>query len=320
MKLIEFSRLKTFSLPAFLICCLLLTSQSCYESSAHHEVQKFSWEYPPVLTATDNLLAHSIDTFFQHRAKKAGLNGSVLVAQNGRVIYQHTFGFLNYFSKELLTDSSTFQLASVTKPFTATAVLLLHKRKSLNIDDEVAKYIKDFPYKNITIRQLLNHRSGLANYIYLFDTLKLAAGSFITNQDVVNYFVQHKPALQATPGHKFQYCNTNYALLAYIVELVSGQPFKDFLSENIFIPSHMYHTYVRNVSDTIKHVNQTIAYTGAHWSRVSDVLYDGVSGDKGIYTTAMDLYLFDQALNHQLLLDKELLAESYKGYSYEKPG
>lgn len=304
----------------FLFLWLLLPALSCNESSARHDAQKYVWEHPEPLNAADTLLAYRVDTFFQHRVKHAGLNGAVLVAHNGKIIYQNRFGFSDYKQKSLLTDSATFQLASVSKPLTATAILILHERKQLSIDEPVSKYIKGFPYENITVRELLNHRSGLANYIYLFDTMKLRKDSFITNQDVVNYFVEFKPALQATPGHRFQYCNTNYALLAYIVEVVSGQLFPVFMEENIFTPAHMHHTYVRDMSNAGGHHNQTLGYMGTQWTRVEDVPYDGVTGDKGIYTTTWDLYLFDQALNHGVLLNAALLDEAYKGYSYEKPG
>lgn len=298
----------------------MVVSTSCNESNARYQNQQYAWEQMQPLSDSDLLLAHRIDTFFQHKAKRAGLNGAVLVAQHGKILYQKNFGYLQYAGKKSLSDSSSFQLASVSKPFTATAILQLQEKGRLKIDDPVAKYIEQFPYEQITIRHLLNHRSGLLNYIYLFDTMKLDAGTFINNQDVVNYFIRQQPPLQSVPGHHFQYCNTNYALLAHVVELVSGQSFGSYLSENIFKPAHMYHTYLRDVTDTVPNLNQSVAYEGSKWTKVGDVPYDGVAGDKGIYSTTTDLFLFDQALNHGLLLPKELLDEAYKGYSYEKPG
>lgn len=295
--------------------------QSCSETSANRRVDSsYTWEQPVQLNTRERALAHSVDTFFQHKVHKAGLNACVLVAEGGKVIYKNSFGYEDYSRKTKLSDSSEFQLASVSKPFTATAILLLNEQGKLNINDPVAKYIDGFPYEEITIKTLLNHRSGLPNYLYLFDTLKLPADSFISNIDVVNYFVRNKPPLQATPNHKFQYCNSNYALLAYIVEKVSGEHFKDFMQENIFQPSHMSDTYVRDVFDSTQHHHETKGYVGSKWVKVSAVPYDGVLGDKGVYTTSWDLYLFDQALNNGLLLGKETLASAYTGYSYEKPG
>ncbi len=303
-----------------LILSLLIVASSCNESAARYQNKQYAWEQIVPLDATDRQLAHRIDTFFQHKAKRGGFNGTVLVAQHGKILYKQHFGYLNYPRKILLTDSSAFQLASASKPFTATAILQLQEKGRLHIDDPVSAYIKDFPYDSITIRHLLNHRSGLLNYIYLFDTMKLDAGTYISNQDVVNYFIRDKPPLQSVPGHHFQYCNTNYALLARLVEIASGQSFGNYLTEHIFYPAHMYHTYLRDVTDTIPSRNQCTAYEGSRWTEVGDVPYDGVAGDKGIYTTAADLYFFDQALNHGLLLGQELLDEAYKGYSFEKPG
>lgn len=311
---------KASSFSVTLAVLLLFSTQSCNETSAHYSRQQFSWEQRQPLTDAEWLMADKIDTFFENKAKRSGFNGNVLVARNGKVLYQHSFGFSNYPSRQLLTDSSTFQLASASKPFTATAILILQQKRKLQIDDPVAGYISGFPYKTITIRELLNHRSGLANYIYLFDTLKRTRSGFITNREVVDYFIQKQPPLQFTPGRKFQYCNTNYALLAYLIEKISGQKFKEFVAQNIFLPAHMYHTYLYDTTDTVHRPDQTLAYAGSNWNRVEVVPYDGVAGDKGIYSTADDLFRFDQALNHGLLLSPQLLKEAYTGYSFEKPG
>jgi CubicO group peptidase (beta-lactamase class C family) len=101
---------------------------------------------------------------------------------------------------------------------------------------------------------------------------------------------------------------------------VSGREFSEFISENIFIPCHMYHSRARSAADSTIVSNLALSYMGTKWERIGEVPYDGVMGDKGIFTTTYDLYLFDQALNHGLLLHEETLAEAYKGYSYEKPG
>jgi CubicO group peptidase (beta-lactamase class C family) len=250
--------------------------------------------------------------------KHAGFNGSVLVSDSGKIIYQNCFGYVNYGTKSRINDSSTFQLASTTKPFTATGILMLYEKGKIDLDKSVSEYLEGFPYDSITVRMLLNHRSGLPNYIYLFDSVKIPADSFISNKQVLDFFIDNQPSLQAVPGHHFQYCNSNYVLLALIIEKVSGRSYSQFLEENIFLPSHMHHTFVNNPNSAMS--NQTLAYHGIGWSRVPFVATDGVLGDKGIYSTPYDLFLFDQALNHHLLLKEETLIEAYKGYSYEKAG
>ena len=302
----------------FFLC--MQSSCSQIQSSTAANAEKYKWETQDSLSKDETGLAYRIDTFFNHKVKHSALNGSVLVAEHGHVIYQNSFGFSDYGKKRMLNDSSTFELASVSKPFTATAILILVEEGKMKLDDKVSKYIPRFPYDSITIQMLLSHRSGLSNYIYLFDTMKMAADSFITNQDVVNYFIENVPPLQWTPGRHFQYCNSNYALLASIITIVSGDSYADFLQKNIFSVAHMHHTYVRDVFSNEVYANQTKDYRGARWEKVSNVPYDGVDGDKGIYSTPWDLYLFDQALNQGLILKKKTLDEAYKGYSYEKAG
>lgn len=284
------------------------------------ESELYPWEKSVELSKSEQSLVNSIDTFFKNKVKKAGFNGSVLVADHGKIIYQNSFGYARFESKKSLTDSSQFQLASASKPFTATAVLILRDKDELNLDDPVSKYLDGFPYDSITVRMLLSHRSGLGNYVYLFDSLRIPADSFISNQQVLDYFIRNKPPLQSSPGHHFEYCNTNYALLALIIEKVSGESYSQFMNENIFRPCHMHYTFVCNAKDDQVSPNKTFDYKGSHWSRLPAVPYDGVVGDKGIYSTPYDLFLFDQALDHGLLLKKETLDEAYKGYSYEKPG
>jgi CubicO group peptidase (beta-lactamase class C family) len=200
------------------LCLVSFIFPSCNHGSAGSTPsgQIYAWEESVTLSAKEELLKENIDTFFQHKVQRAGLNGCVLVAAEGKILYRNCFGYGNYAAKAKLSDSSVFQLASVSKPFTATAVLLLSERGQLKLDEPVSTYLDAFPYPAITVRMLLNHRSGLMNYIYLFDTLKHQA-KWYSNEDVVNYFAQQKPPLQARPNSKFQYCNTNYALLASIV-------------------------------------------------------------------------------------------------------
>jgi CubicO group peptidase (beta-lactamase class C family) len=296
---------------------------SCSNSDGGHskaEAEKFPWEDSVALSTSEIRLASDIDTFFQNKVRQTGFNGSVLVAREGRVVYRNTFGIADRKTNSPLTDSSQFQIASVTKPFTATAILQLYEKKKLLLDDPVNRYLKDFPYDSVTIRMLLSHRSGLPNYIYLLDTLKLPADSFLTNRMIAEYFAEKRPPLQATPGRRFQYSNSNYAVLALLIEKVSGQSYREYLQRNIFHRCHMYHTFVRDVRSEATPLNQTQGYYGRDWNPVPPVIYDGVAGDKGIYSTPYDLFLFDQALNHGLLLKEETLAEAYRGYSYEKPG
>lgn len=305
---------------AVVIAAVIASCSNADGGQTKEEAEKFPWEDSVALSTSELRLASDIDTFFQNKVRQTGFNGSVLVARKGRVVYRNTFGIADRKTNSPLTDSSQFQIASVTKPFTATAILQLYENNKLLLDDPVNRYLKDFPYDSVTIRMLLNHRSGLPNYIYLLDTLKLPADSFLTNRMIAEYFAEKRPPLQATPGRRFQYSNSNYAVLALLIETVSGQPYHEYLRQNIFDRCHMYHTFVQDARSEVISLNQTQGYIGRDWNPVPPVIYDGVSGDKGIYSTPYDLFLFDQSLNHGLLLKEETLAEAYRGYSYEKPG
>ncbi|MCY7410455.1 MAG: beta-lactamase family protein [Chitinophagales bacterium] len=303
------------------ILCLWIVS--CTHSSKQNLAfvdQLFDWEKKTELSKNQINLAQSIDTFFKSKVKHTGFNGCVLVVQKGSVIYNNYFGYADYKLKKVFNDSSAFQLASVSKPFTATAIMILYEEGKLSIDDPVKKYIKGFPYDSITVKMLLNHRSGLQNYLYVFDTIKIPADSFITNQTVAEYFIKNKPALQATPGKHFAYCNTNYALLALVIEKVSGESYAQFIHNKIFVAAHMKHSFVSDAFDEESFQNHVADYQGSQWKQVPKALADGVLGDKGVYASCYDLYLFDQALNHEILLKQSTLDLIYKGYSYEKPG
>ncbi|MCK5077586.1 MAG: serine hydrolase, partial [Calditrichia bacterium] len=155
-----------------------------------------------------------LDSFFTARNKMGLFNGAVLFAEYGEIVYENAFGFADFRKKDSMKVSDAFQLASVTKPLTAAAVLMLHDKKSLSIYDNVKKYIPDFPYEGISIKLLLTHRSGLPNYMYFADKHWPSRRKTIANTDVINLMKEFKPAIYYIPDYRYNYSNTNYALLA----------------------------------------------------------------------------------------------------------
>ncbi len=283
----------------------------------HHSIKRNKIN---ALTEEEKLKKYRLDTLFKSRAINREFNGSVLVAQNGKILYKACFGYSVYEDKTPIKFSTQFQIASTSKPFTATAIMLLKEKGLLNYTDDVKKYFPDFPYSGISIKLLLNHRSGLGNYIYFMENDFPDEGKFISNEMVLNYILKKKPTLYSKPDKKFEYNNTNYVLLALIVEKISGKPFPKFMKEEIFDKCGMKNTWVKTSSDTIFKSNQTIGYFKKEWERYKLNFADGVYGDKNIFSTAVDLYRFENAINDYMLLKKETLAEAYKGYSTEKPG
>jgi CubicO group peptidase (beta-lactamase class C family) len=263
-----------------------------------------------------------LDVLFKKR-EKAGFNACVLVSQRGQIIYQKAFGFSNLKAKTPLTLDSEFQLASASKPLTAAAILLLKDQGKLKLTDTIQQFFPDFPYPHITILQLLNHRSGLANYIYFCepfcDDNNCYNGKVFDNASMLNIINNTKPELYAKPNKKFEYCNTNYALLALIIEKVSHKNYATFMKEEIFIPLGMNHSHVADVIVKNTVPNKTIGHTPS--GKAEDEEYaDAVLGDKGIYSTVGDLFKFNKALYSEKLLKRNTIEEAYTGYSNEHKG
>lgn len=278
------------------------------------DIKKIS--YVDTNKATYRKVIKSLDSFYAIQTR-LGFNGSVLIGHEGKVLYERYFGKANKTTSLPLGPKTASQLASTSKPFTATAVLWLHQNKYLNIDEPVAKYLKGFPYPNITITMLLNHRTGLPDYTKM-GTAIWKSKADMYNIDLLNYINTRKPRLGFTPNTKFQYSNTNYALLACIVEEVAKMPFKQFMKEMIFEPLGMNDTYVFDPADGLK-ASSTISYR-ANFSLFENTFQDGIYGDKGIYSTPQDMYRWDQSFYNYTLLNEKTLRMAYNGYSNETVG
>lgn len=262
-------------------------------------------------------LYNSLDTFFTNRSVLNGFSGSVLISLRGEPIYEKCFGYCDYRNKDLLTDTNSFQLASVSKTLTATAVLWCAEHRLLQLDDSLQKFLPLFPYAGIRVKDLLCHRSGLPNYLY-FCSGKCKKNEFLTNATVIDMMYREKPAVYALPDRKFEYCNTNYLLLATIVEKVSGQRFKDFMAETFFKPLGMSHSFIYDYTDSSDR-KIAISYN-SKWQIQYDDCFDGVVGDKGCYSTVHDMFLWDKAFYTGQLLSQAMMQEAYRPRSFEHPG
>ncbi len=233
-------------------------------------------------------------------------NGSVLIGFKDYILYQNAMGLASLRQRNLLTEETPFQLASVSKSFTALSVLLLVQEGCINLDDPLKSYIPEFPYAGITIRHLLNHTSGVPNYIGLAAG-KWQDGAIRTNEDMLELLVRYKLPLRFKPGSRFQYSNTGYALLALLVEKVSGIAFHAFLKNRIFEPLGMENTFAytrleweaREVA--IGHRGKTPAAEVPWPDPLDDVL-----GDKSIYSTPADLFKYRLAWTSDVLLSDSL--------------
>jgi CubicO group peptidase (beta-lactamase class C family) len=272
-----------------------------------------------------NKRAELMDQFLTGQMEHFRFNGNVLVAENGEVIFQKSYGFADFDTKRLLNDSSVFELASVSKQFTATAILLLKDKGKLQLTDSLRQYFPELPYSNITIWHMLTHTSGLPDYEEAMNN-KWDRSKVAFNKDMIAFLANEKPAVLFAPGTRWTYSNTAYAILASIVEKISGQTFKDFLAVNIFKPLDMQHSRIYNTRRSLKDTIPNYAY-GYGYSdslkkyilpdsdpNASFVIYlDGIQGDGVVNSTTGDLLKWDRAVKNHTLLSATTQAEMLKG-------
>jgi CubicO group peptidase (beta-lactamase class C family) len=263
-------------------------------------------------------LIRKLDSFYR-REVNSGFNGSVLVGYKGKIMYERYFGYCDKGNGTLLCAQNPSQLASTSKPFTATAVLWLHQNKYLNIDQPVQKYLKDFPYPDITITMLLNQRSGLPDYTKMGNRF-WKTNEPMYNEDLLQILAKYKPSLNSRPNTRFEYSNTNYAMLARLIEEVAAMPYKQFMKEFIFEPLGMKNTFVYDPADRGLYAAQLTQSYKYNWTIFAETNEDGVYGDKGIYSTVEDMYRWDQSFYNHVLLNEKTLKMAYTGYSNEKAG
>lgn len=290
------------------------------EGTGFHESAKKNISVPLLYDTTSaqaRTIINELDDYY-HKQARAGFNGSILIGYKGKVVYERYFGYSNREQRMDLNVNSSSQLASVSKTLTGTAVLYLYQRKYLNIDDPVQHYLPNFPYPNITLRMLLCHRSGLPDYTKWVPEYRKDQRTLITNAQMLQMMAQYKPALEFKPNARFTYCNTNYAVLASVIEKVTEMNYRDFMRTYIFEPLGMQHTFVYDPAKGLP-AEATISYK-YNWFREPDMFADGVYGDKGTYSTPEDLYRFDQSFYQNKLLSNETIELAYGPCSFERPG
>jgi CubicO group peptidase (beta-lactamase class C family) len=260
-----------------------------------------------------------IDAFMQQLHKKSAFNGNVLVAKKGKILYEGSFGWANHLTRDSLKLDSKFELASVSKTMTGTAIMQLWEQGKIKLDQDVRDFYPNFPYQGVTIRLLLTHRSGMMNYVYFVDGLyrkqHLNQKKGITNQEVMALIAQYKPAPFNKPNVRFLYNNSNYMVLGSIIEKVAGVPYAQYMQEHVFKPAGMTHTAVYSKAVYDKIPVDVVGHDANSWRRsVAQNFLDGPVGDKGIYSTVGDLYLFDQALRAGRLIKEATQDSAYTAH------
>lgn len=263
-----------------------------------------------------------IDALLRAARAREQLNGVVLVSEKGRILYRQAFGYADFEKKTRLRPDSVFELASVSKPFTALAIMLLKERGKLAYDDPLTRYFPELPYTGVTVRHMLTHTAGLPEPEPLFGS-QWPASPPVTNAVFVKRLAERKPPAFFAPGERWKYDRTAYFLLARIVELVSGSSYARFLEANVFKPLGMTHSLVLNTRRMGRMAHLAQGYIHAPlWSddyvppetlpryRYSKYFGDAV-GAMGVYASAGDLFKWVAALNKGKLVKPGTLAEAY---------
>lgn len=276
------------------------------ETDTPIKIERFSVEKTQKVTS-------KLDSLLQRINKRHDFNGSVLVAKDGKILYQNEVGYADFKKKEPLNNASAFQLASVSKQFTAAAIMLLYERGQIKLTDSVNYFFPDFPYKGVTIKNLLNHTAGLPKYFWIAEH-KWKKDTAPTNSEMMNLLASSNVEKFFKPGRNFDYSNTGYLVLASIVEKISGNSFGDFLKEHIFEPLEMNDTFVYSYKKSEVKNNQLYGYRlyrGWKHLKINSSVNDAIVGDKNIYTTSENLFKWILGLNNGKLLTKESLNLMY---------
>ncbi|CAN5782503.1 serine hydrolase domain-containing protein [soil metagenome] len=307
---------------SLLISCFLI---SCGNASSSKEIIKPKDSIVINLPAAGALapgeaarVQAGCEQWYDSTLLPGNFNGGLIVAHHGTIIYEKYVGTGHIGKTDTITANTPTHIASVSKTFTAMAVLKLVQDGKIGLDDELNKYFPTFNYPGVTVRNMLNHRSGLPNYLYFMDELGWDKKAYMTNQDVYNYLVNRKAELKniATPDKHFTYCNTNYALLALLIEKISGMSYPQFIKQNFFDPLQMNNSFVFTHADSAR-VNPSYDWRGRIIPLNS---LDYVYGDKDIYTTPRDLLKWDRLLVSNIIFKPPILAQAYAAYSNEKAG
>ena len=272
---------------------------------------------PLNLTDDEKILAKASEQFYNQYLLRTRFNGAILVAKSGKIVFERYNGLTEINKGEAIDSSIAFHLASVSKTFTAMGILKLAQDNKLNIDDPVTKYIENFPYSEITIRNLLSHRSGLPNYVHFIESMGWNTREQLTNQSLLDFIVKNARKIsRGSSNTNFDYSNTNYALLALIIEKVANLNYSTFLDNTFFKPIGMDHTFVYNPS-----MQKTVLPSFKFNNQKEEFNFlDAVYGDKNIYSTVRDMMKWDLAISDGSLFTKTTLDQAFQGYSYERKG
>jgi len=254
---------------------------------------------------------NDIDTYISERMNSDGSGYGITVVQNGEIIFSKGWGMSNIAEGFPFTPDTPIDLASLTKQFTAVAVLILYEKDLLTLDMKIVNFFPEFPatWSEVTIHHLLTHQSGIPNYTE-FVPATAAGYDGLTNQIALELVLQNGN-LGFPPGEQTQYSNTGYLILAMLIEKISQMSYSEFLEEMIFSPLNMHSTFVHDETSVLP-ANSALPYDE------NNRLYEYewyTYGAGGIYSTLNDMFEWDQSLYTELLISKSTMQLATTGYT-----
>lgn len=291
---------------------MLLTAVACNESGSKPQAQPKPEKLVPNVfefsESTEKRLVHYFDSLGARR----GFNG-VLLANLADSVLRHKYGSPKLGTQDTFSFDDVFQLASVSKPITAFGFLCLVEKKGIDLHSPVQQYLPLFKDDRVTLYHLLTHTSGLGNYIYMTDSLWANPDSMISNDEIRCYFEDDLIPAYHIPGRTFDYCNSNFVMIAILMEEISGIPFRQYMNEQVFEPLGMFNTHFIDPQD--KNCLEYKVY--GHYPN-GDKKYpfylNGAVGDKGLYSSVNDLFKFYQELQNPTVISDSLLRLSTDGH------
>lgn len=320
--------IKTFILS--LMMAVGLVASSCKKESGNMGNDRAGWsgfegldiendlEVSPMGLERRDSIVRVLKDYYARVWEDGNLSGGILVARGNDVLLERYRGFAQPNLQEPITGRTPMHVASVSKTLTAMLTLKLVEVGRLGLDQKVSSILSGFPYSGVTVFHLLSHRSGLPKYEHFIEKIpEIKKIRYLTNQNILDLLIQYHPEPVKKAGEGFMYCNTNYALLALIIERVAHRPFPEVMRRMVFQPLGMKDSYIFQPRDTlratktfIKHGKEMVAFSAL------DMIY----GDKNVYTSPRDLHRFSMAMFHRDFLRKDLMQKVFRPYSNEKQG
>ncbi|MBN8663670.1 MAG: beta-lactamase family protein [Chitinophagales bacterium] len=317
---------------------IMLVTVSCQAQPTEQSYTPKNFRFKPIPDSTKQRITAAVQEEYQKTLGKVAFSGGIIIAKNGEILLEDYKGYYNQRTGELMDANTPIHLASVSKTFTAMAVLHLWEQGKFGLDDDVRTHFPSFPYEGMTIKMLLSHRSGMPNYLHFTNETKAVTTyrkgrkgrkikvvkyvpvkdpfrpGLLTNQDILDFMAEKKPAIQSRPDTRFQYCNTNYVMLALLVEKITGQSFPQYMKDSVFTPLGMKNSFVFSKADTGRYIPSYMYNNRVYGLERLDCTY----GDKNIYSTPREMLIWDKVLYDGSFVKNSTLSMAFEPLSNER--